>query len=129
MEIDEKTRGNLTTIFMPSHSTIVPGADDANPSDEDDIAYNEWCTKEIKKNLEHFHSLQMEDYRRAVVERDAVLAGLNEGDPIPARWREPVAEPGAPMARTRYPGDDEGSEDVVSLDESGNVIVLDTGTR
>lgn len=36
--------------------------------------------------------------------------------------------PGA-MIRTRYPKDDNASEDVVTLDEDGAIVVLDAGSR
>ena len=113
MEIDMETRAGLPDLVLPPHDVVIPGADNVFPSDEDDIAYNQWCNETIKNRLE--------EVRKA---NESERAGWDEArfGPVPARLERP-------MIRTHYPDDDFESEDVVSLDDDGNIIVLDAGDR
>ncbi len=94
-------QATIRTIELPPHSHIIPGADDANPSDEHDEAYNAWATDLLT---------------RALLEERAAKA---EGDDSP------------PLVKTHYPHDalDGSTDDTLSLDREGLIVVIDTGAR
>lgn len=115
--IDEKTRAGLRTVFLPPHDVVVPGADNVNPTDEDDIRYNEWCTQQIKQAL---NDVKAENEKRLKWFED------HPDQEIPEYLEKP-------MVMTQYPRDTvergNDSRDVVSLDRDGEVVVLDSGVR
>lgn len=114
MEITQRVRDNLTTLFLPPHDVLVPGANNDDPSDEHDIEYNRLCNEMIIARLRDIEKSNaiVDDARREELEKAELGAMLER-----------------PMIRTRYPKDDFDSEDVVSLDGEGNIEVLDAGSR
>jgi len=87
----------IRTITIPPHSAIVAGADDDDPSDEHDIAYNAWATETLTRAL-------LEERARGV-------------------------EP--PLVKSHYPHDapDGSTDDTLSLDRDGLIVVIDAGAR
>lgn len=110
--MDEKTRASLRTVFLPAHDGVVPEADPESITDEQDIAYNAWCTQFITRSLRELE--------------EANKSSLATWDH--SKFGAPPAHMERAMLRTRYPRDTEGSEDVVALDEDGNIVILDAGT-
>lgn len=111
MAISKETRAGVRCVYLPPHDVVLPGIDMKAITDEQDKAYNAWCTSEIKNQLV---SVKAEnDVRRA-------------NWPADMEMPEYVAKD---MVRTHYPKDDFESEDVVSLDRSGEIVVLDAGSR
>jgi hypothetical protein len=86
-------------IVIPPHSAVIPGANDEDPSDEDDEAYNKWATEEIRQRL---------------------LAKRAEGDPNPTlltRYPHDTVD------------DEIDSRDLVTLGRHDEVSIIDTGDR
>lgn len=91
----------IRTVVIPPHSEVIAGADDADPSDEHDEAYNAWATEKLTQAL--------------LEER----AAKPEGDTSP------------PLVKSHYPHDapDGSTDDTLSLDRDGRIVVIDTGER
>jgi hypothetical protein len=124
MKITEGVRAGLPTVIMPTHEMVLADVDLREPlSVEDDDRYNEHCNNLIRQALAVM-SAQND------VATQLIKAVATEGGRMTTEQREQrLEELARPMVRTRYPFDDNGSEDVVSLDEDGNIVVLDIGTR
>ena len=129
MEISQQIRAGLPLIILPPIDVAVIGVDLDNVSEEELAAYQEYCDEFIKRTMLNTQRLYKQDRDRAVAERDAAIAAIPDGQPVPARLQQPIPGIGPAMARTRYPYDDDGSEDVVSLDRDDNVVIVDAGTR
>lgn len=119
MTVSKEVRDGLQTIFLPPIDVVVPGADPHQPTDEHDMAYNAWCNKRI-----------LEELKKKDEENQSRIANLRGATNMLAEDREALIESlKVPMARTRYPSDDFDSEDIVSLNRDGEIVVLDAGSR
>lgn len=114
--IDNKTRGMLETLYLPPIDVIVPDVNILDPTDDEDIAYNAACNERIKERL-----AAITIRNEAALADPATVERLTDAGVIAAYER--------PMIRTHYPADDFESEDIVSLDENGEIVVLDAGER
>ena len=123
MTVSKEVRDGLQTVFLPKIDQTVEGVELVNgypiPTDDQDIAYNAHCTQMIKDAL------------LAKREENSIrIANLETTTSMSAEDRDELIEQlRTPMIRTRYPADDDGSEDVVSLDREDEIVVLDAGTR
>lgn len=120
MTVSKEVRDGLKTIFLPPIDTVVAGVDLDAITDEQDKAYNAWCTAEIKRQLLEKAAEDQARYDR-IDSGEAAMSSSAKSDAL-----ETLA---VTMLRTRYPADDFESEDVVALDDDGNIIVLDAGDR
>lgn len=111
--MDIKERAGLRTVILPAHDGVVPGISDLeNITDEQDIQYNTWCNEFITRSLREVE----DDNQKQIDNWD-----ISKFGPMPVRLERA-------MVRTRYPKDDDGSEDVVALDEDGKIVIIDAGT-
>ena len=121
MTVSSETRGGLETIFLPPIDVIVKDVEVVLgapvPTDEQDIAYNAWCTTQIKNAL---HAKEAEN-----------AAARKEWNAD--KYGEMPEYLATTMMLTHYPADtdkpDDDSRDVVALDRDGEVVVLDSGVR
>lgn len=122
MQITEEIRGGLPIVILPQAHMVLSGKEPgASLTLEEEDIYNVRCNEMIVSAL--------------AVKREKNLVGLSilgetgGGGRMSAEERASLIEIlKVPMIRTRYPKDNSGSEDVVSLDEDGNIVVLDVGT-
>jgi len=121
MTVSKEVRDGLQTVFLPPIETVVEGVDLTEITDEQDIQYNAWCTAKIKQAL---LDKRAENQKRIDNIRSGATGRMSE-----EAQAEAIKSLEVPMLRTRYPKDDFESEDVVSLNNDDEVVVLDTGTR
>lgn len=112
--MDIETRAALQVLFLPPLSTVIDGADDLNPSEEDMAAYQAWCDARIREELA---ATERSNAKVAAVWDETV-----ERRPLPDNYKRA-------MIRTHYPLDERDSEDVVGLDKDGNIEIIDEGIR
>lgn len=124
VEVSKQMRDGLPTVILPPISVVVgkePPLVIGDLTREDEGKYNAKCNEIIISSL-----------IKKSQENDSVIRALEAGEVgriSEEQKNQKIEELKIPMVRTRYPYDNEGSEDVVSLDENGKIIVLDSGTE
>ncbi|QNN98599.1 minor tail protein [Microbacterium phage MortySmith] len=111
MAISQETRYGIRCVYLPTYEIALPGVDAENPSDAQKEAYQAMVDNELRRQIA---SVKVEnDIRRANWPADTDMPEYVQRD----------------MVRAHYPDDDFASEDVVALDDDGNLVVLDKGSR
>ncbi|QLF84357.1 hypothetical protein SEA_KARATE_33 [Microbacterium phage Karate] len=109
--ISEETRYGIRCVYLPTYEIALPGVDPENPSDAQKAAYQAIIDNELRRQI---MSVGVEnEIRRANWPSDMEMPEYVKRD----------------MVRAHYPSDDFGSEDVIALDENGELVVLDAGSR
>lgn len=109
--MDIETRAALQVLVLPPIDSVVFGVS-ANPTEDEKATYQRWCDARIREELNtiEFNNSKVVKAWDETVERR----------PLPDNYKRA-------MLRTHYPYDDTRSEDVVGLDDAGNVEVIDEG--